>query len=158
MRITQFLLAVVWSLSLTYCSSPERSNLNYLGEKVSNAKHLGKGVWTPIPSNFYKAKTYDGFQSPSKTSSISVRIEETPVEYHRALYDTKTLKSQKKKLLEIREVIYAKVDTGFFALDLDRKGVLHYNLFIPKDGKTYWLRAFCFEAEKSFYNGYIRSA
>ena len=136
------ILFILLIIIINSCSNNSPIELSPI--RTDDLKHLGKGVYAKIPSNYKRALSFDGYQEESMLSSVSVQVEKAPLWKIRRNFDTDVLKFKKSKLLELRPVKYGTIDSCFFSKVQDfRKNTIRYLLAINDGDKTYLVKAFC---------------
>lgn len=127
--------------------------------KDSLHKHLGKGVWVQVPSEYSKANNYDGYQASGYRSSVSVQIEPVSSKKVRESFDVISLRKKKIILEEFTEVNYGKTDSAFYVVVFDmRKNTYRHMLSIKDYNQTINIKGFCFKQQASYFNPIIKKA
>jgi|GEM_PF-1797453 hypothetical protein len=153
--------ALIFSLFffLTSCTSIETKPMKITPLKNDKSVHVGQGIWMKIPSNYKKAKSYEGFQTADNTSSISVKINLKSMDQVKKIYSSESLSRNKLDLLQLSPVNYDGNENAIFSLVEDtKKKTIKYLLAINDKGTTYNLKAFCFASHKDKYDDIIREA
>lgn len=157
MRIVIKLLMVV--LLFGACNSYKQDHKVINPKKISSKVHVGQGVWMTIPAEYIKAKSYEGYQTGSKYSSISVKTINSSIETVKKKFDLQYLKKRNTELLELSTVEYGENKDAFFSVVHDkRKKTIRYLLAINDGTKTYNIKAFCFHKVMKSFDKKIRKA
>lgn len=152
-----FFLMIVLISFLSSCV--DRSPMEIHPEKSAESQHLGQGVWIEVPDGYEPARSYDGFQSFSSTSSISLQVDFRPIEEVKKAFHPEVLRATRSKLLEMRPVQYDTITNAFFAVVHDkRKGTIRYLLSVNNGLFTYNIKAFCLKSEKMRYDSKLKKA
>ena len=158
-RSMKIKILFVGLLLIISCQSTEHNHIEITPKKTPNKIHVGQGVWMNIPSYFKKAKSYEGYQAPNSTASISVKSSNKSIEELKKSFEPAYLKKRKTVLLESSTVKYGDNENAFFTVVRDkRKETIRYFLAIAQGGRTYNIKAFYFENARDGYNLEIREA
>jgi len=154
------ILFIVFLLFQTYgCDSYVQSHRIITPEKNANSVHVGQGVWMNIPSPYVRANSYDGFQTPNNSSSISVKISSFTMKELKRQFNFLYLQNKNIDLLEFSTLSFGDNDNAFFAMVHDNnKGTIRYLLAVNDGRRTYNIKAFCFEDIFEHYDSSIKDA
>ena len=154
-KLPGILLFVLSLFLLASCTS----NVDITPNKTQNHKYLGKGVWATIPSGYFKAENYDGYQYPGYKSSISVEVEDISFDKQKENFDRGRLRRAKMKLIESANVMYGEKDSAYYVLIHNpRKKKFQHILSIKDGNRVKNIIGFCFTPVGKEFNPKIKKS